>query len=232
MKRQALFSALVLALAASASLAQPGTGPISGGGGSGGASGPADALAPAVVIEGATADGFEGNFTFTDPTADWTWTWGATGNLTAATAGTATAPAFKLPGGAAGWWDDWGTGGLAGSFASTTAFTLYSISGGTPTGSLYVDPNEVQLPTGTKLGWGTIGGAHDTGLVRDAAGIIALTNGNGGSGTLHFRPAASPPRTCDATAEGDVYADTSHALCFCDGTSWNVLTGSGAGACS
>jgi hypothetical protein len=36
LKRQALFSALVLALAASASLAQPGTGPISGGGGGGG----------------------------------------------------------------------------------------------------------------------------------------------------------------------------------------------------
>lgn len=41
----------------------------------------ASALAPAVVIEGATADAYEGNVVFTDPTADWTWTWSGTGGV-------------------------------------------------------------------------------------------------------------------------------------------------------
>ena len=34
--------------------------------------------------EGTTADAFEGNFTFADPTADWTWAWGAAGDLVGA----------------------------------------------------------------------------------------------------------------------------------------------------
>jgi len=157
---RALVSAAVLALVASAVLAQAGHGPISGGAGGGGLPGPnqvtesmlkvvnactdeyvltcetttgdfewqalptntatatalaangancsagsyplgvdasgaaesctvaagaeASALAPAVVIEGTTADAFEGNFTFADPTADWTWAWGAAGDLVGA----------------------------------------------------------------------------------------------------------------------------------------------------
>ena len=71
----------------------------------------------------------------------------------------------------------------------------------------------------------------DTSMVRSAAGIVGFTNATTGGGAIHLTMFASPPRTCDATAEGDVYADTSHALCYCDGTSWNVLTGSGAGSC-
>lgn len=43
--------------------------------------GEANTLAPAVVIEGATADAYEGNVVFTDPTADWTWTWSGTGGV-------------------------------------------------------------------------------------------------------------------------------------------------------
>jgi len=71
----------------------------------------------------------------------------------------------------------------------------------------------------------------DTSMVRSAAGIVGFTNATTGGGAIHLTPFASPPRTCDATAEGDMYADTSHVLCFCDGTSWNALTGSGAGSC-
>lgn len=354
----------------------------SSGGASGGSSGPADALAPAVVIEGATADGFEGNFAFTDPTADWTATFGATGNITAGTGGTYTAPAFKLPGGAGGMYDDWGTGGVAIAFASATSFSL--TTGGTY--KLFIDTDEFQMPTGMKLGWGTIGGAHDVGLSRASAGVLNITDGNSGSGSigkvasvnggstgtsqllldgdstvsgdatvlsggqvfsysgffvddvvggdyqaglsrdsrgsgsiflypngrmisgstnrvavrnastaqgfevygtgdtnsdsftnyervglycdgsadctlaaetagtgaddmnLHLSGAgagavlvagcknwgllASPPATCDAGNECAEYSDTSHARCYCDGTTWNVLTGSGAGACS
>lgn len=44
-------------------------------------------------------------------------------------------------------------------------------------------------------------------------------------------PVASPPKTCgDANTEGTFYVDTSHALCYCDGTSWQKLQG--AGTCS
>ncbi len=40
-------------------------------------------------------------------------------------------------------------------------------------------------------------------------------------------PLASPPYTCDAGHEGYEYSDTSHAKCWCDGTTWTVLAGAG-----
>jgi hypothetical protein len=43
-------------------------------------------------------------------------------------------------------------------------------------------------------------------------------------------PTASPPAACAGGTEGEVYSDTSHALCWCDGTTWQKL--SGAGTCS
>ena len=102
----------LLAAASLPAYAQPGTGPISGGGGGGGgvtgltscadgtaladnallrADGTTKCQGSTVTVEdstgnlqweGTTADGFEGNFTFADPTADWTWAWDATGNVT------------------------------------------------------------------------------------------------------------------------------------------------------
>lgn len=217
--------------------------------------GEANTLAPAVVIEGTTADDYEGNFAFADPTADWTWTWSGTGavsgvtGITGGSSGTSTLPLDGDSGVA-------GTAivGSAGSITVPTGSTGGVIFGTTllrdNSGALVVTDAAVSvyrsltalnmIATGDVIASGGVqagSSGHfrfftDTALVRDAAGIIALTNGSTGSGTLHFRPAASPPRTCDATAEGDLYSDTSHALCYCDGTSWNVLTGSGAGACS
>jgi hypothetical protein len=70
----------------------------------------------------------------------------------------------------------------------------------------------------------------DTSLVRSAAGIVGFTNATTGGGAIHLTPMASPPRTCDATAEGDIYSDTSHALCWCDASTWQKL--SGAGTCA
>ena len=187
-------------------------------GGGAGSSGPADALAPAVVIEGTTADAFEGNFAFADPTADWTWAWSATGvlsaggNLIAAVDNT-----YDL-----------------GQNASVFRFRNLYISGDIPHfGSIGNNTLNVWIRSGTdvRLGpipitWGgTNAGSTDTTIERTAAGIVKFTN------ALHLTPLASPPRTCDATAEGDIYSDTSHALCYCDATSWNVLTGSGAGSC-
>jgi hypothetical protein len=43
---------------------------------------------------------------------------------------------------------------------------------------------------------------------------------------------AAPPVACTAPIEGQMYADTSHAACFCDGSTWQKLTGSGAGTCA
>lgn len=38
---------------------------------------------------------------------------------------------------------------------------------------------------------------------------------------------ASPPYTCDGTKEGKLYSDTSHAACWCDGSTWTKLGGAG-----
>ncbi len=45
--------------------------------------------------------------------------------------------------------------------------------------------------------------------------------------TVRLTPSASPPFTCDASHEGYHYSDTSHAACFCDGTTWLKLVGAG-----
>lgn len=112
----------LLTAAAHPLLAQPGHGPISGGGGSagiGGSTGATDnailradgvggvtAQSSAVTIadttgnfqwEGTTADDFEGNFTFADPTADWTWTWSASGQVLAPL-GSESLPAYSFAG--------------------------------------------------------------------------------------------------------------------------------------
>lgn len=177
---------LALALAASPALAQPGTGPISGGGGAGG--GAATALESPVVIEG-TADAFEGNFTFADPTQDWTLAFGATGN--AAFPARLEAVAFKIDG------SDPGTSSEFGLVRITNSQSLVFSNG--------VD--------------------YDRGLTGSGVTgpVVKVTS------ALNLSPLASPPRTCDATAEGDIYSDTSHAICWCDGTIYQKL--SGAGTC-
>ena len=210
---------VILALCASASFAQAGHGPISGGG-SGGAGGPATALESPVVIEG-TPDGFEGNFVFTDPTADWTWTWGATGTLTGGNLVVghiyaATDNTYDL-----------------GENTSSRRFRNLYLSGDIPNfGNIGSNSSNVWIRSSAdvRLGpipitWGgTNAGSTDTTIERTAAGIVKFTS------ALHLTPLASPPRTCDGTAEGDFYSDTSHAACWCDGTTWTKL--GGAGSCA
>lgn len=86
----------------------------------------------------------------------------------------------------------------------------------------------VALDDGSRIAWVASGdpesGTVDTTMERDAAGIVKLTS------VLNLAPLASTPRTCDATAEGDIYSDTSHALCWCDASTWQKL--SGAGTCA
>lgn len=85
-----------------------------------------------------------------------------------------------------------------------------------------------RLGSGKTINWNSAtdmnSGSLDTTIARAAAGIVKITS------ALNLAPLASPPRTCDATAEGDIYSDTSHALCWCDASAWQKL--SGAGTCA
>ena len=174
--------------------------------------------------EGTTADGFEGNFTFADPTADWTWNWLAAGAMRGPD-GTSALPAY-------GFSSDPNTG-----FYLAVADTLSATAGGVDT--VYFLSNmasfnvAVQSYEGYRNGsakkycWSDASNPNnspaDACLSRAATGIVTIEN------VAHLVPIASPPRTCDATAEGDLYTDTSHALCWCDGSAWQKL--SGAGSC-
>jgi hypothetical protein len=44
---------------------------------------------------------------------------------------------------------------------------------------------------------------------------------------FQITPAATPPNACAAGTEGAVYSDTSHAYCWCDGTTWTKIAGAG-----
>lgn len=124
--------------------------------------------------------------------------------------------------------------GLAANDNHTTG--IHIVSGGTEslnyvingTPVLFSSAARLRLPGAAQFGWisstDTNVNEIDTILQRSAAGIVKLTN------TLNLVPIASPPRTCDATAEGDIYSDTSHALCWCDASAWQKL--SGAGTCA
>ena len=93
---------------------------------------------------------------------------------------------------------------------------------------LFSSAARVRLPGAAWLGWisstDTNANEVDAYFTRAAAGIVKITS------TLNLALLASPPRTCDATAEGDIYSDTSHALCWCDASAWQKL--SGAGTCA
>jgi hypothetical protein len=170
-------------------------------GGGAGSSGPADALAPAVVIEGTTADAFEGNFTFADPTADWTWAWDATGSA---------------------------------AFPQDALVSRALYVGGVTTGTAewVADQSKFHLGSSMVFGWASAGtpeGASyvlDTQFTREEADVVKLDS------VLELTPVASGG-TCDAGNEGRIYTDTSHALCYCDAATWQVLNPltAGVGTC-
>lgn len=240
---------LAFALLAAASLptyAQPGTGPISGGGGGGGgvtgltSCADGTAIADNAILrgdgttkcqgstvtvadstgdlqwEGTTADGFEGNFTFEDPTADWTWHWNAVGQLFAPT-GTSSAPSITLGTAAVGFFRDVHVGAnYIGFTASTPSFRLGQA--------------EVGFVKNGRLTWGSqvnsfASSSESAAISQAPSGTILIEYG-----ALRIVPLASPPYTCDGTTEGAEYSDTSHAKCWCDGTTWQKL--SGAGTCA
>lgn len=71
--------------------------------------------------------------------------------------------------------------------------------------------------------------APDTTMTRSSAGVVKFND------AFLLTPRSSPPVTCgNANTNGVTYNDTSLALCYCDGTSWQVLNPLtvGVGACS
>lgn len=203
--------------------------------------------------EGTTADAFEGNFTFADPTADWTWAWGADGTLTGATQ--LNLENLRLDGNTLSTTNTNGnlvlapngTGSVlvpAGAAMSTPGILFdnnqaiwargggYLAIGSNTTQYVELSAFGVQALEGGSISWFPSGGPSttNTAMKRAANGIVAFSDGSTGGGAIHLNPFASPPRTCDATAEGDIYSDTSHALCWCDATTWQKL--SGAGTCA
>ena len=148
--------------------------------------------------EGTTADTFEGNFTFADPTADWTWAWGAAGTLTGPAGGatiiggTGASDTLTLDGSA-------GTAGSAVVSASgrlqdpivngylrmfqqesATSPGIFIGNGGLPSTSTFVALGIGLYKTGLLFTDATNAeNSHDSGLQRYAAGVLATTDGTG-----------------------------------------------------
>lgn len=178
--------------------------------------------------EGTTADGFEGNFTFADPTADWTWNWTGTGIAQGSHLELATGTGSNFYG-------DASVSLVVNRGSNGSLMAFYNKDNGAAVWARGTDNISVhqQFNSTSTIGWSSSynnAGINDTSIGRAAAGVVGFADGSTGGGALHLNPLASPPRTCDATAEGDFYSDTSHALCWCDGSAWQKL--SGAGTCA
>ena len=100
--------------------------------------------------------------------------------------------------------------------AGPGAASQFSNSSALGAGALTTASNQVVL-----------GDASVTSILASADGGAAITAASTIVSLVHITPQASPP---GSPTEGDIYADTSHALCYYDGSSWLVI--SGAGACS
>ena len=201
--------------------------------------------------EGATADAFEGNFTFADPTADWTWAWDATGNVTIPGNIQGPAAGFTIFGGTSTTADltfqvttGNGTTGsdmhfLVGNNGALEALRLMpdgqsvfrtvniGSSDGTDTDAkISMDQGKFYIGSGVEISWGSTvtpagyGYAPDTEIGREAADVVKIDS------LIELTPIASGG-TCDAGNEGRIYNDSSHALCWCDGTTVQKLSGGG-----
>jgi hypothetical protein len=140
--------------------------------------------------------------------------------------GSSTAPAITMGTAGVGFYRDGTTGANAFGFtASTPSFKLQQA--------------EIQFVGNGLISWGNqvntfATSSTDLAVKRDAVSIMVITDASSGGAALKLRAIAAPLRACDATGAGDIYRDTSLALCFCDGTSWQVLNPStvGVGTCS
>jgi hypothetical protein len=228
------------------------------GGGTNGASGPATALQSPVVIEGTTADAFEGNFTFVDPTADWTWAWGATGNVTIPGNIQGPTAGFTIFGGTSTTADltfqtttGVGTTGsdmhfLVGNNGALEAIRLLhdgqtvfrtinigSMDGTDTDAKISMDQGKFYIGSAVEVSWGSTVTPAGYGYVPDTEIGREAADVVKIDSLIELTPIASGG-TCDAGNEGRIYTDTSHALCYCDGAAWQVLNPltSGVGTCS
>jgi hypothetical protein len=275
--RQALFSALALALAASASHAQPGAGPISGGSGGGGGGvtgltscadgtaladnsilrgdGTTKCQGSAVTIadttgnlqwEGSTPDSFEGNFAFTDPTADWTWTWGATGGVSGVpsiTGGASGSSTLTLDGDSTvtgslvidGAGKSAPSGGIDLRTSQSTPLNVIFRAGSSGTGYFYLGSAAITgydspvvvdggvslqiMGAGGVLFEGTTDNSNETSLVATdptADRTITLPNATGTVGTFVAAPAAAT----DACVAGQYAVATGFAYFCVSANTW------------
>ena len=88
------------------------------------------------------------------------------------------------------------------------------------------DGSNIYLGHQIAIGWGaastptSYGFARDTTFSREAADVVKFDS------LIELTPIASGG-TCDAGNEGRIYNDSSHALCWCDGTTAQKLSGGG-----
>lgn len=135
--------------------------------------------------EGTTADAFEGNFTFADPTADWTWNWLAAGAMRGPD-GTTALPAY-------GFASDPNTGTyLAG--ADTLSLTAGGVDAAYVLSSAYSFNVPIWGWEGVSIGTakqylfssvGNPGGAAAAGLRLISAGLVGVSDGSTGAVWLH-----------------------------------------------
>ena len=200
--------------------------------------------------EGTTADSFEGNFTFADPTADWTWAWDATGNVTIPGNIQGKTAGFTIFGGTSTTADlifqtTTGVGAsgsnmsfLVGNNGALEALRImydgqavfrtvnFGSTDGTDTNAkVAIDSSKFYIDSSIEIGWaaGTpadSGYALDTEIGREASDVVKIDS------LIELTPIASGG-TCDAGNEGRIYNDSSHALCWCDGTTVQKLSGGG-----
>lgn len=95
-----------------------------------------------------------------------------------------------------------------------------------------VETSQIGMTSGNKIMFGI-----NTMTLYSAPDIVALQLSSTGvhkfSDALALTPRSSPSVTCGAAnTEGVIYTDTSHALCYCNGTAWTNLTPGDGGSCS
>jgi hypothetical protein len=117
--------------------------------------------------------------------------------------------------------------------SNETSWSLLNAEGlraidGAGTIKALIKADELSMASGIclKAASGATAGGGDTTLCRASAGAWTV-------GVIRFVPQASPPVTCGSGgSEGYQYTDTSHALCYCNGTAWTNLTPADGGSCS
>jgi hypothetical protein len=101
-----------------------------------------------------------------------------------------------------------GTGSTGREFKLVTSGAVKAGSAGNPADIFYAAVNQFSLAQGVSLKWGTAtnaGTGHDVGIDRAAAGVVRLTNGSSGGGSLQLTEQTAP--AAPATDNVRIYAE-------------------------